>query len=77
MKKKVAPQEAGEVSEDGDAPKTAPSRGISKVDLVMRVVAAIATFGSAIAVGTTNQTLPLFTRFIRFKARYQDLPAFS
>uniref|UniRef100_A0A0E0CRE8 CASP-like protein n=1 Tax=Oryza meridionalis TaxID=40149 RepID=A0A0E0CRE8_9ORYZ len=26
--------------------------------------------------GTTNQTLPFFTQFLRFKAQYSDLPLF-
>ncbi|KAL8044104.1 hypothetical protein ABFX02_08G024800 [Erythranthe guttata] len=77
-KKKIVPQESAvEVSEEDAPPKTAPSKGLSIVDFVMRIVAAIATLGSTIAVGTTNQTLPMFTQFIRFKARYQDLPTFT
>uniref|UniRef100_A0A453R6Z6 CASP-like protein n=1 Tax=Aegilops tauschii subsp. strangulata TaxID=200361 RepID=A0A453R6Z6_AEGTS len=39
--------------------------------------AVISTLASAIAMGTTNETLPLFTPFIQFKARYSDLPALT
>ncbi|TVU28498.1 hypothetical protein EJB05_20017, partial [Eragrostis curvula] len=46
-------------------------------DLILRIVAVIATVGSAIAMGTTNQTLPFFTQFLRFKAQYDDLPTLT
>ncbi|CAI9752708.1 unnamed protein product [Fraxinus pennsylvanica] len=68
-------EEAGEPPKD-DAPKTAENRGISILDLIMRIVAIIGTLGSAIAMGTTNESLPFFTQFIRFRAEYNDLPAF-
>ncbi|KAG8384681.1 hypothetical protein BUALT_Bualt04G0143300 [Buddleja alternifolia] len=67
--------DASQASED-DAPKTAPSRGISILDLIMRIFAIIATLGSAIAMGTTNGTFPSFTRFIRFGAQLKDFPTF-
>ncbi|KAK4393130.1 Casparian strip membrane protein 6 [Sesamum angolense] len=73
-------QEGGdEVSEPEEAaPKTPPpNRGISKLDFVMRIVAAISIMGSAIAVGTANHTLSFFNQFIRFKTQYQDLPTFT
>ncbi|CAA3008851.1 casparian strip membrane 3-like, partial [Olea europaea subsp. europaea] len=43
----------------------------------MRIVAVIGTLGSAIAMGTTNESLPLFTQFIHFRAQYSDLPTFT
>ncbi|CDP02250.1 unnamed protein product [Coffea canephora] len=52
-------------------------RGAAVVDFFLRVVAIIATLGSAIAMGTTNETLPFFTQFIRFRAKYTDLPMFT
>ncbi|KAF0935224.1 hypothetical protein E2562_031261 [Oryza meyeriana var. granulata] len=55
----------------------AASRALSVVDLILRVVAVVATVGSAIAMGTTNQTLPFFTQFLRFKAQYSDLPTLT
>ncbi|KAJ3672883.1 hypothetical protein LUZ60_006257 [Juncus effusus] len=53
------------------------SRGISVLDLIFRCVAIIGTLASAISMGTTNETLPFFTQFIRFKAQYDDLPTFT
>lgn len=67
----------GLVLEAGEASKAhAASRGISILDFVFRIVAGASTLGSAIAMGTTNQTLPFFTQFIRFSAQYDDLPTF-
>ncbi|KAJ4752819.1 Casparian strip membrane protein 1 [Rhynchospora pubera] len=53
------------------------NRGISIIDLVLRLVALVGTLGSAIAMGTTNETLPFFTQFIQFRAEYNDLPSFT
>jgi hypothetical protein len=57
--------------------RRAASRGLAVLDLILRFVAVIATVGSAIAMGTTNQTLPFFTQFLRFKAQYSDLPTLT
>ncbi|XP_052145168.1 casparian strip membrane protein 4 [Oryza glaberrima] len=75
---------------DGEASKTAArtvvsgssrggaaSRALSVADLILRVVAVVAIVDSAIAMGTTNQTLPFFTQFLRFKAQYSDLPTLT
>lgn len=70
-------EEAGEVSTEEETPKAAPSRGMPILDLILRLIAAIGTLGSAIAVGTTNDTLPMFARFMHFRAKYQDLPTFT
>ncbi|KAK3007623.1 hypothetical protein RJ639_014109 [Escallonia herrerae] len=61
----------------GLAPKNAVNRGIAILDFILRIVAIVGTLGSAIAMGTTNQTLPFFTQFIRFRAKYTDLPSFT
>ncbi|KAF4394801.1 casparian strip membrane protein 1-like [Cannabis sativa] len=53
------------------------SRGLSILDFILRVLAALGTLASAIAMGTTKQTLPFVTRFVRFKAVYKDLPTFT
>ena len=53
------------------------NKGYSIMDLIFRIVAIIDTLGSAISMGTTNETLPFFTQFIRFKAQYDDLPTFT
>ncbi|CAK9316722.1 unnamed protein product [Citrullus colocynthis] len=51
-------------------------RGLGIVDLVLRVMAAMATLISAIVMGTANQTLPFSTQSSQFKANYKDLPMF-
>ena len=55
----------------------AASRGLGVLDLILRFAAVVATVGSAVAMGTTNQTLPFFTQFLRFKAQYDDLPTLT
>ncbi|KAH6830397.1 hypothetical protein C2S53_007563 [Perilla frutescens var. hirtella] len=80
-KEKENAQETGEVSEEVAAETPPPpSKAISLIDFMMRIVAAVSTMGSAIAVATTTtQTLPsTFTNFIRFNYRqYQDFPTFT
>ncbi|CAN6239454.1 unnamed protein product [Urochloa humidicola] len=61
----------------GGGRSRAASRGLAVLDLILRIVAVIGTVGSAIAMGTTNQTLPFFTQFLRFKAQYDDLPTLT
>lgn len=58
-------------------PKGGVNRGVSILDFVLRLFAIIGTLGSAIAMATTEETLPFFTQFIRFRAEYQDLPTFT
>ncbi|KAG5521230.1 hypothetical protein RHGRI_033700 [Rhododendron griersonianum] len=53
------------------------NKGISILDLVLRAVAIVATLASAVAMGTTNETLPIFNQFIQVKAQYNDLPTFT
>jgi len=53
------------------------SKGVSVLDLILRFIAIIGTLASAIAMGTTNETLPFFTQFIQFEAKYSDLPSFT
>ena len=57
--------------------KCGVNRGMSVLDLFIRIIAIIATLGSAIAMGTTYETLPFFTQFVRFKAKFNDLPTFT
>lgn len=73
---KAEPVEAvGETSRDA-IPTQGLNRGISILDIVLRVIAIIGTLGSAVAMGTTNETLPFSTQFI-LRARYNDLPTFT
>ncbi|KAL0431727.1 UNVERIFIED_CONTAM: Casparian strip membrane protein 3 [Sesamum radiatum] len=57
--------------------RSGASRGVAVLDFILRLVAIIATLASAIAMGTTNESLPFFTQFIRFRAKYNDLPTFT
>ncbi|XP_052198167.1 casparian strip membrane protein 1 [Diospyros lotus] len=70
---KAGPLELGEAT----APKTGVNRGVSILDLILRLVAIVCTLASAILMGTTNESLPFFTQFIRFRARYNDLPTLT
>lgn len=72
---KSGPLEKVEASRDA-TPNQGVNRGVSILDFILRIVAATGTLGSAIAMGTTHETLPFFTRFIQFKAEYDDLPTF-
>ncbi|KAJ4960951.1 hypothetical protein NE237_020861 [Protea cynaroides] len=71
---KVVQLEHGEAS-TGSSPGI--NKGISILDFILRIVAVIGTLASAIAMGTTNETLPFFTQFIQFRAQYSDLPTFT
>lgn len=53
------------------------SRRIAILEFILRIVAFFNTISSAILMGTTNETLPFFTQFIRFRAEYNDLPALT
>ncbi|TKY69654.1 CASP protein 7 [Spatholobus suberectus] len=66
--------EIGEVSK-GASPRKGVTRGLSIMDFILRIIAAVATLGSALAMGTTNETLPFATQFIRFRAEFDDLPS--
>ncbi|RDX58493.1 hypothetical protein CR513_62188, partial [Mucuna pruriens] len=67
--------EVGEVSK-GASPRKGVTRGLSIMDFILRIIAAVATLGSAVAMGSTNETLPFATPFIRFRAEFDDLPSF-
>lgn len=69
---------ASEAGDDSKDSKPNGNRGISFLDFIMRIVAILGTLGSAIAMGlTSNENLPSFEQFIRFKAEYKDLPTFT
>ncbi|KAJ0843893.1 Casparian strip membrane protein 1 [Helianthus annuus] len=53
------------------------NRGIAILDFFLRLVAIVGTLASAIAMATTNQTLPFFSQFVRFRAKFNDLPSFT
>ena len=66
--------EAGEVSKTS---RKRVNRVVSVIDFILRIIAGLGTLGSAVAMGTTHQTLPFSTRFFRFRAVYKDLPTLT
>ncbi|XP_059640402.1 casparian strip membrane protein 3-like [Cornus florida] len=74
-KMKAGTLELGEASK-GSTPQSGVNRGVSILDFILRLIAIIGTLGSAVAMGTTDQTLPFVTQFIRFRADFDDFPAF-
>ncbi|XP_062103318.1 casparian strip membrane protein 5 [Humulus lupulus] len=68
--------ELGE-GKSGSSSRRGVNRGLSMLDFVLRLIGIVGTMASAIAMGTTNETLPFSTRFIRFRAEYDDLPTFT
>ncbi|KAL6294755.1 hypothetical protein ACE6H2_002897 [Prunus campanulata] len=63
-----------EASKPIPIPKVRVSRVLSVLDFTLRVVAALGTLASAIAMGASRETLPFAAQFVRFRARYKDLP---
>ncbi|QCD90411.1 hypothetical protein DEO72_LG4g1366 [Vigna unguiculata] len=59
----------------GASPRKGVRRGLSIMDFILRIVAAVATLGAALAMATTNETLPFATQFIKFRAQFDDLPS--
>lgn len=74
---KSGPLEASEAYRVEKTPTQGTNRGVSILDLILRIVAIIGTLGSAVAMGTTNQTLPFVTQFNQFRAEYNDIPTFT
>ncbi|KAL1538386.1 casparian strip membrane protein 1-like [Salvia divinorum] len=74
-KEKAQENSAQEEQTPAPAP---PSRGMSLIDFILRVVAAVSTMGSAIAVVKTSRSPPSFDNFIHSTSRqYQDFPTFK
>ncbi|KAL1538722.1 casparian strip membrane protein 1-like [Salvia divinorum] len=74
-KEKAKENSAQEEETPAPAP---PSRGMSLVDFILRVVAAISTMGSAIAVMKTSRSHPSFDNSVHSTSRqYQDFPTFK
>ncbi|CDP00357.1 unnamed protein product [Coffea canephora] len=63
--------------EAGEASRAKGGRGVSIFDLILRIVAIVGTLGSAIAMGTTSETLPFFSQFVQFQAQYDDFTTFT
>ncbi|XP_048427601.1 casparian strip membrane protein 1-like [Pyrus x bretschneideri] len=58
-------------------PKIKVRKLLSVLDFTLRVVAVLGTLASAIAMGTSRETLPFTARSVRFRARYKDLPTLT
>lgn len=72
---KAGQLEAGEASKVPTPPRI--NRGISILDLVLRIVAVGGTLGSAVGMATSDEQLPFFTQFLVFSAEYDDFPTLS
>lgn len=77
MKAEAEAPEAGETSSRHAISALEMNRGISILDLILRIIAVVGTFGSAIAMGTTNETISIFPQFSQVTAEYDDLPTFT
>ncbi|MBA0792781.1 hypothetical protein Gohar_017250 [Gossypium harknessii] len=52
------------------------NRGFGIADFLLRLGAIISTIAAAATMGTSDETLPLFTQFFQFEASFDDLPTF-
>lgn len=52
-------------------------KGIAVLEFILRLGATAAALGTAIAMGSSDETLPFFTQFFQFSASYDDLPTFQ
>ncbi|KAM1861954.1 hypothetical protein ACFX14_002473 [Malus domestica] len=52
-------------------------KGIAVLDFILRLGATAAALGAAIAMGSSDETLPFFTKFFQFSASYDELPTFQ
>ncbi|KAJ9188649.1 hypothetical protein P3X46_000024 [Hevea brasiliensis] len=57
-------------------PRGGWKKGIAIFDFVLRLCAIATGLAATGIMGTTEQTLPFFTQFFQFHAKYNDLPTF-
>lgn len=55
-------------------PKLVINKGILIIGFVLRLFAVFGTIGSALAMGTTEESVVSLTQLILLKAKYSDLP---
>ncbi|XP_068333581.1 casparian strip membrane protein 1-like [Pyrus communis] len=81
LRRKKMKAGGGPVVEATEASKPIPKIKVRKLlsvlDFTLRVVAVLGTLASAIAMGTSRETLPFAARSVRFRARYKDLPTLT
>nr|XP_043612334.1 casparian strip membrane protein 1 [Erigeron canadensis] len=65
------------VHHKGTTPKGGYKRGLAIFDVILRLAGIATALAAAIAMGSTEQTLPFFTQFFQFKAEFDDLPVFT
>ncbi|KAA3460800.1 casparian strip membrane protein 2 [Gossypium australe] len=68
--------ESGETSNEA-TPVNSNINGVAILEFILRFLAAGGTLGSAMAMGTTEETVPLFPQSILLNAKYSDLPMFT
>ncbi|XP_022726753.1 casparian strip membrane protein 1-like [Durio zibethinus] len=73
---KTGPLEPGEASNEATKAKLRIS-GVAILEFILRILAAAGTLGSAMAMGTAEETVPLFSQSILLNAEYNDLPMFT
>ncbi|GLJ50280.1 hypothetical protein SUGI_1070780 [Cryptomeria japonica] len=74
----MKPAAATEIGETSSAIKGKwRRRGFGILDFVLRILAFAAILAATIAMGTTDEQLPLFTQLFQFEAKYSDMPAFT
>ncbi|XWS69690.1 hypothetical protein CRYUN_Cryun04dG0200600 [Craigia yunnanensis] len=73
---KTGPLEPGEASNEATSAKLMIS-GVAILEFILRILAAAGTLGSAMATGTTEETVSLFPQSILLNAEYSDLPMFT
>lgn len=71
--------EAGETSTSSTKvitiePKLVISKGILILGFVLRLFAVFGTIGSALAMGTTHESVVSLTQLVLLKVKYSDLP---
>ena len=73
---KTGSLEPGEVSNEATPAKLMIS-GVAILEFILRILAAAGRLGSAMTMGTTEETVPLFPQFVLLNAEYSDLPMFT
>ncbi|XP_061347744.1 casparian strip membrane protein 4-like [Gastrolobium bilobum] len=52
-------------------------KGIAIMDFILRLGAIASAIGAAATMATSDETLPFFTQFFQFQARYDSFPTFQ
>ncbi|OMO93242.1 hypothetical protein CCACVL1_06568 [Corchorus capsularis] len=74
---KSGPLESGEASSGATTSKKWVISEVSILEFILRILAAAGTLGSAMAMGTADETVPFFPQNILLNAEFSDLPMFT